>query len=73
MSSVWGQVRKCDHTPGKALVSTPSDQEHTFRLSIDTKQKDNKYLPDQTYVGKLLLSTIFPNISFCFLEEIKLL
>lgn len=50
---VNGQPQKCDQTPVKATVLTPSEMEHQLRLSIETKQANNTYLPDQTYVVTL--------------------
>lgn len=50
---VVGQKGKCDQTPLQATVSTPSENKGYFKLSIENKKQPFKYIPDQTYVGKL--------------------
>ncbi|XP_050672432.1 spondin-2-like isoform X2 [Leptidea sinapis] len=54
INTATGQLGRCDQTPTQADVTTPSENNGIYRMSISTKGNDtNIYRPDQTYVLKL--------------------
>jgi hypothetical protein len=55
------QPKKCDQTPLHATMAEPSENRGSFKMIIETKMQNYSYLPDQTYVGMVLIVC-----HFCF-------